>query len=105
MSVSVENVLDLPYRIVGNQKETVYDVTFDSSYTEKGEALTRAQLGLNRIERATCTIEAVKGEVNVASASYDEDEQLIHLYNETPAEVASEGNVEGMVVRVVSRGY
>lgn len=104
MSVSVANVLSVPYRIVGNQKEICCDVTFDSSYTEKGEALTRAQLGLNNIERATCTINAVKGSVNVVSASYDPTEQLIHLYDETPGEVASEANVEGMVVRVVARG-
>jgi hypothetical protein len=104
MAVSAKNVLGVPYRIVGNQKESVYDVTMDSSYTEKGEALTRAALGLNNIERAVCTINAVKGTVNVVSASYDPTEQLLHLYDETPAEVASEANVEGMVVRVVARG-
>lgn len=104
MAVSAANVLSVPYRIIGNQKETVYDVTMDSSYTEKGEALTRATLGLNNIERSTCTINAVKGTVNVVSASYDPTEQLLHLYDETPAEVASEANVEGMKIRVVSRG-
>lgn len=104
MAVSVANVLTLPYRIVGNQKETVYDVTFDSSYLSEGETLTKASLGLSSIERATCTITAVKGSVNVANASYDPAKELIHLYDETPGEVASEANVEGDVVRVVSRG-
>lgn len=105
MSVTVANVLDLPYRIVGKQKETVTDVTFDESYTEGGEALTPANLGLNRVERATCTIQAVEGSVNVANAAYDDEEELVHLFDETPAEVAKEANVKGVVARVVARGY
>lgn len=106
MAVSVANVLEnnLPYHIVGNKKEVCRDVTFDSKYQEKGEPLTRAELGLNSIEFATCTINAVAGSVNVASASYDPKEQLIHLYDETPKEVASEADVKDVVVRVVARG-
>lgn len=105
MSVTVANALDLPYRIVGAQKETVNNVTFDESYTEKGEALTASQLGLNYIESATCNIKSVAGEVNVAEAFYDPDNAKIHLYNETPAEVASEGNVKEVVVQVTARGH
>ena len=105
MAVSVENALELPYRIVGSQKETVTDVTFDNKYLEGGETLTAANLGLSHVEQATCTIQEVAGEVNVASAAYDEAEELLHLFNETPAEVASEADVEGVVVRVVAKGY
>lgn len=104
MAVSIANKLGLPYRIVGAQKETVRDVTFDSSYTSGGEALTAADLGLNVVERAVCNVQSVGGTVNVASASYDEEEELIHLFDETPGEVASEANVSEVVVRVVARG-
>lgn len=104
MSVTVTNVLEVPYRITGNKKKTVRDVEFDSSYTEKGEALTKAQLGLSNVEYSTEQIRAIKGSVNVANASYDSAKELIHLYDETPGEVASEANVEGVVVRVEAFG-
>jgi len=104
VAVKAVNALEVPYRIVGNQKETVYDVEMDSSYTKEGEKLLRTELGLNNIERSTCSIVGIKGSVNVVQASYDPKEQLLHLYDETPAEVASEANVEGMKIRVVSRG-
>jgi hypothetical protein len=105
MAVTVTNALDVPYRIVGNQKETVFDVTFDASYQNGGEPLTVEALGLNYMERATCTIQKVAGTVNVANATYEESEGKIHLFDETPAEVASEANVNGVVVRVVARGH
>jgi hypothetical protein len=105
MSVTVENVLSLPYRKVGNRKETVKNVTFDSSYLEKGETLTKSQLGFSQfVESAVATIKSVKGTVNVASASYDIAKEVLHLFDETPAEVASEANVEGMVIQVIARG-
>ena len=104
MSVTVENALTLPYRIVGNQKETVTNVTFDSSYLSEGETLTKAQCGLSSVERATATIKAVKGSVNVANVVFDPVNSVIHLYDETPGEVASEANVEGVVAQVICRG-
>lgn len=104
MGVSVSNPLAVPYRIVGNQKKAVRDVEFDSSYTSEGEALTKAQLGLSNIEYTNEQIRAVKGSVNVANASYNSAKELIHLYDETPGEVASEANVEGVVVRVEAFG-
>lgn len=103
MSVTVANVLDLPYRLVGKQKETCTDVTFDNKYLSEGETLAAATLGLSRIERATCNIQKVGGTVDVASAAWEADK--IHLYDQTPAEVASEADVSGIVVRVVARGY
>lgn len=105
MAVTASNALSIPYRIVGHRKETVYDVTFDSSYLEKGETLKPATVGLNYGESALCQIKEVKGTVNVASAFYNPEKALIHLYDETPAEVASEANVEGVIVQVTTRGH
>ena len=105
MAVTVTNILSVPYRIVGNRKETVNDVEFDSSYLEKGETLTKAQLGFTSfVDSSIATIKAVKGTVNVASAHYEKAKEVLHLYDETPAEVASEANVEGMVIQVTARG-
>lgn len=102
MAISFARVTTTPYRIVGNQKETVYDCTFDSKYLEGGESCTPANLGLRVVERSTCTIQKVGGTVNVASASRYEEK--LHLFDETPAEVASEADVSNIVVRVVARG-
>jgi len=102
MALTFTNVLEIPYRIVGNQKETVYDVTMDNSYAEGGETVTPANLGLNSIERSTWSIQKVSGSVNVAAASRYEEK--LHLFDETPAEVAGAANVEGMVLRAVARG-
>jgi hypothetical protein len=106
MSVSVENAQTVPYRIRGNRKRTITNVTMDSSYLEKGETLTKTQLGFTSFvdPGSVSTIKTVKGTVNVASAAYDEVKELLHLYDETPAEVASEANVEGMVIQVVAEG-
>lgn len=97
-----KNVLGVPYRIVGNQKETVYDATFDSSYLEGGEVCLPSDLGLNVVERTTCTIQKVAGSVNVTAAGRYEEK--LHLFDETPGEVAGAANVAGVVVRVVARG-
>lgn len=102
MALTFTNVLSVPYRIVGNQKETVYDVTFDSKYLEGGESATAANLGLNNIERSTWTVQKVGGTVNVASVSRYEEK--LHLFDETPAEVASEADVSNIVVRGIARG-
>src|SRR5882672_7861941 len=105
MSVSVEAMLSPPYRIVGNRKETVTNVTMDSSYQEKGEKLTPAQLGFTSfVDSAQSLIKEVKGTVNVANAHYERAKELLHLFDETPAEVASEANVEGIVVQVTAQG-
>lgn len=106
MSVTVTNPDTLPYRVVGAQKETTRNVAFDESYLSGGEPLTPANLGLNAVDSALCTIQTTsETSVNVTGASYDEATELIHLWNETPAEVASEANMKGLVVRVVARGH
>jgi len=105
MAVSVEAMLSPPYRIIGNRKETVTNVTMDSSYLSGGEKLTPAQLGFSSfVDSAQSLIKEVKGTVNVASAHYERSKELLHLFDETPAEVASEANVEGMVIQVTAIG-
>lgn len=105
MSIATALVTDpLPYRIVGSQKETITDVTFDSSYPTGGEAITPADLSLNRIDSATCEIKTVGGTVNVANAHYDEVNSKIVVYDETPAEVGNGNSLATLVVRVKARG-
>lgn len=107
MAVTVSNVLSVPYRVVGNQKKTVMNVAFDSSYENEGEPLTRAQLGLNNIEYSDVTI--ITGSESealpVSSGTYDPVAQKIHLQNaKTSKEVASTSNMEKVVARVESYG-
>lgn len=107
MAVSTKNVLTVPYRIVGNQKETVNDVTCDSSYEEGGEALTFAQLGLNNIEftmsnlRNSSELEATP----VCAGFYDMTVQKIKLIDgKTGKELAGTKDASKCVVRVIARG-
>lgn len=96
---------DLPYRVVGAQRKTVTDVSMDTSYLSGGEPVTAGNLGLNTVDTATATIQtAATTTVNAASASYDEAAALLHVWDETPAEVASTANLSGLVVRVVAHG-
>src|SRR5690242_18302712 len=75
MSVSVENALSVPYRIVGNKKETVTNVTCSEKYVEGGEVVTAKNLGFSQKvdPGAICTIKTLgTGQtVNLASASYN----------------------------------
>jgi hypothetical protein len=100
------NALDLPYRVVGNQRETVTDVTFGTKYTTGGLSVTPAELGLSYLERADCSVQNIgEGSVNVANAVYDETNKKIILYDETPGEVASEAEVKAPIIRVTARGH
>lgn len=89
----------------GSQKYSVSTVAFDSSYVTGGEPVTAAQLGLRYVEWAITTVSAVGGSVNVANAVYDTTNEKVILYDETPAQVASEANVEGVKVQVVAFGH
>jgi hypothetical protein len=105
MSVTATQVGALPYQIVGNQKMVTRDIAMDSSYLLGGEPLSANTLGLNKVDRAICTIQkAATTTVNATAAGYDEATSLLHVYDETPAEVASEANLTGLVVRVVAYG-
>jgi hypothetical protein len=107
MAVSVARVGELPYRITGTQKETVTDVTFDTSYPTGGEAITAADLGLNAVSTGSvkCEVKAVGGTVNVANVIYDDTNKKLIVYDETPAEVADTSTLATLVVRVTARGY
>ena len=95
----------LPYQIVGDQKRTVTDVTFDSSYPTGGEAVTADNLGLRVIDTASCNdVTATGGLVNVANATFDLTNSKILLFDETPAEVANAADVATAVVRVEAWG-
>lgn len=79
-------------------------LTFDSKYVTGGESLTAASLGLQSVDHAIANIKTVAKEVNVASAFYDKATEKVLLFNETPAQVASEADVEGVVVEVTAFG-
>lgn len=103
--MAIANVLDVPYRVVGNQREVVYDCTFPTKYTTGGMSVTPAELGLSYIERVDCSIVGIgEGTVNITNAAYDESTNKILLYDETPAQVASEAEVKAAVIRLTARG-
>ncbi len=94
-----------PFYIEGSRKRTVTDVTWAAAYTTSGEAVTPADLGLNRVEYATAqpTTFATTA-VNAVSAGWAANK--LHVYNETPAELVNgAGDASGMVVRVTAWGY
>ena len=94
-------------KVPGDEVETITDVTFDNSYAEGGEAVTPADLGLARVTRSSCEI--VNGtesaELQVTSAHYDEEEELLHLLDAaTGKELAKEKDASKVVVRVHALG-
>lgn len=105
MSVTVAQVGNLPYYIVGAQKKTITDVALDSSYLSGGEPLTAANLRLNKVDYANAEITSTATTtVNAASAGYDPATALLHVIDETPAEVSSTADLAGLVVRVTAYG-
>ncbi len=106
MALTFTNALPVAYRIHGAQKKAVYSVLFDSSYLSGGETVTAANFGLNKIESGEVIGLSFDGSqtVNVASANYDKANGVIHLWNETPAEVTSTNDVSGTTVRFVAYG-
>lgn len=104
MALTNVNALEVPYRVVGNRREVVYDCTFDNKYATGGESLTPADVGLNFIERATCSLGARTGSLNASGgATYNKETQKLLLYAAT-AEVASEADASGITIRVVAQG-
>ena len=112
MSVTVANVGQGPGRNLlfvtdGNEKRTVTDVTFTSAYTDSGEPLTAADLGLQSVSHATAKpVLSATNAVDAAFAGYDPATDLLHVYDQTPAELANaSGDATGLVVRVVAYGW
>jgi len=110
MAVTATSVASggLPYRVVGNQRETITEVVFDSSYEAEGEPLTAAQLGLNIVESSS--VDVTNGSENeaefpVETGYYTPATSKIHLVNsKTSKEVASTKNVEKVKALVTARG-
>lgn len=105
MAVSAASRLSNPQTfVIGNKRVSVTDVTMDSGYLSGGEGLSASSLGLRVVDFAICTVKSVGGTVNVAQVHYDPSTGLIHLFDETPAEVASTSDVSNIVVQVVAFG-
>jgi len=103
MAVSVSRVQK--GTVPGAERVSVTTVTFDNKYVTGGEPVTAANLGLKKVRFAICTIAAVGGTVNVASAHYVPATGLLLLFDETPAQVASEADVSNIKVQVVAFGH
>ena len=106
---TVAQVGALPYYVLGHQKQTVTDVSMDSSYPPGGEVITAANLRLGVVDRATAQIQsAATTTVNAVSAGYTPGNgtttSLLAVYDETPAEVANGADLAGLVVRVTAYG-
>lgn len=108
MSVSVENALSVPYRIVGNKKETVTNVTCSEKYVEGGEVVTPKNLGFTQKvdPGAICTVKSLGSgsTVNLATVFYNQATEKLILRDETPAEVASEAEIKKPVIQITARG-
>lgn len=86
---------------------TVTDVTLDSSFQENGESLTAAQLGLAKVDHASCTVKnGSEAEATaVGSAWYDPTKELLVLNDyKTQKTLAKEKDVSKVVVRVIAFG-
>jgi hypothetical protein len=94
--------------VPGNERISVVEVGFSSSYTNEGETLSAEALGLKSVTFAIATV--VNGSENEAefpvdSAYYTTSNSKIHLLNsKTSKEVASTKNVEKVKVLVVAFG-
>lgn len=103
----------LPYRVVGNQRETTTEVVFDSSYESEGEPFTASQFGLNMIEGVPDVL-LINGSENESEFPVDVGfitleasgtKGKIRLINaKTSKEVASTKNVEKVKALVTARG-
>lgn len=90
----------------GGSKETVADVTMDSSYPTGGEVFTADQVKMHKIEYGIASIKTVTGTVNISSA-YVEPTTAgfdVKSYNETPAETTNTNSLNNVVIRVTLYG-
>lgn len=109
MAATFANVLPVPYRIVGNQKKTVTDVTMDSAYLTGGEVATAANLGLSFIDHAEAQVTVAANATDaLGNAQFVRSSGvtgLVKLYDpDVPADVTSADDLTGCVVRVTAYG-
>jgi len=110
MAVTVTNPASLPFYIDGHQKRIHRRVAMDTSYPTGGEIVTAAELGLNNIDTAdariyssaTTTVNATSAAAAIQTGS---GTIKVLVYDETPAEIASTADVDGLVIDVTARGY
>lgn len=109
MALTFSRVGDTPYQIVGNRKETITDVTFDSSYLTGGEAWAAADLGLNYVEYGQAKIKTPGNATDTLANSEfvrtNGQGGFIKLWDAVPAQITSADDVSACVVRVTARGY
>lgn len=97
----------LPYKVVGNQRETQTEVVGDNSYEEGGEALTATQLGLNVVEwHDALVINGSEAEANpVDNAWYTPTTSKIHFEDgKLSKEMAKEKDMSKVKVLLTARG-
>lgn len=106
MAVSVENLLPVPYRIVGNQKKVVKKITFDNSYESEGEPLSAETLGLRVIESSDCNLTHGSESATLRPTSAEWKEGKIHLIDSaTGKEVESTKDMSKVVVQIEAYGW
>src|ERR1700749_2275503 len=106
MSVSVERETPggLPYRIVGNQRETSSVVTLDNAYAEGGEALTPSQLGVTVVHSARTELIAGSESATLRPTNASYSEEKIHLIDSaTGKEMEGTKDMSKVKVRVIAR--
>lgn len=92
-----------PIGVPGDLWYAVNEVTLDTSYPTGGEAISLQDLGFGPEAVHLFTIATIKtpaGEVNQTNVNYDGSKLLV--YNETPAQVANEANLNGTKVQLVT---
>jgi hypothetical protein len=97
---------NLPWITDGHMTRTVTDVAFTTAYTDLGEPLTATDLGLRRVSHASAEpTYNVTNAVPASFAGYDPATSLLHVYDHTPAELATAtGDATGLTIRVVAWG-
>lgn len=94
-------------RVPGARRQTVSEVTLDSSYLEGGESLTPKELGLTSVTWAFCNI-LVGSEseaVEVGWAKYNVSKELLEVFNyKTQKAIASTKDLSKVVVQVIAYG-
>ena len=93
-------------RIGGGSKETVADVTMDSSYPTGGEVFTADQVAMHKVEYGVASIKAVSGTVNISSAYVEPTTAGFDVisYNEAPAETTNTNSLASVVIRCTLYG-
>jgi len=93
-------------RVGGGSKETVADVTLDSSYPSSGEVFTADDVDMQSIEYGHAQIQSVSASTNFTSAYVAPSATGFNLwaFNETPAQVTATNSLDANVVRLYLYG-